>query len=88
MMRMMSMPGFTANAALEPTRGRYGGTAATSATHADFLSPALVAPTVCRTSSCLIVGRCKTKVRCCRNFTGACTCSTVPCFFLGPPDTF
>lgn len=91
MMRMMRMPGFTANAALEPTQGCYRGKAATSATsvtHAGFLSPALVAPTVCRTSRCLIVGRCKTKVRCCRDFTGSCNCSTVPCFFLGPPDSF
>lgn len=88
MMRTMTMPGFTANAALEPTQGRYGGKAVISATHAGFLSPALIAPPMsCGLSPCMVVGRCKTRVRCCRgDFNGACRCSAVPCSFPGPPD--
>jgi hypothetical protein len=83
----MRMPGMTADAALEATSGHYGGTAARAASRSGTLSPALVAPTVCRTSPCVRVGGCRTKVRCCRNFLGSCTCSTVPCFFLGPPES-
>ena len=84
----MRMPGFTAEAGIAKTTMYYAGAAA----HADAgrggqLRASLVAPTVCRTSGCLTVGKCRTKVRCCRSFTGACSCSTVPCFFLGPPDT-
>jgi len=82
----MSMPGLTADLSLEPTQGRYGGAAHAAAVASARLRPALVGPTVCRTSGCLSVGNCRTKVRCCRNFLGRCTCSTVPCFFLGPPD--
>ena len=84
----MKMAGFTAEAALERANGHYGRTAFTSARPAGSVRAALVAPTVCRTSSCLKVGNCRTKVRCCRNFLGSCTCSTVPCFFLGPPEQF
>jgi hypothetical protein len=82
----MRMPGLTAEVALEPTSGRYGGTALAAAPRSGSLSPALVAPTVCRTSPCVGVGGCRMKIRCCRNFLGNCTCSTVPCFFLGPPE--
>lgn len=82
----MRMPGFTADAGLGQARGVYGGAGAPSAIRSGSLSPALVAPTVCRTSPCVTVGRCRTKVRCCRDFRGSCRCSTVPCFFLGPPE--
>ncbi len=81
----MKMPGFTADISLERDTGHYGGTLARSGRRAGSVSPALVAPTFCGTSACLTVGGCRVRLRCCRNFTGGCSCSTVPCFFLGPP---
>lgn len=82
----MNMPGFTAEAGLQPSNAQYGGAVVASTGQPGQLRPALVAPNVCRTSGCLTVGRCRTRVRCCRNFSGSCSCRTVPCFFLGSPD--
>jgi hypothetical protein len=84
----MRMPGFTADTATRRSTTHYSGTAAhSSAATGGQLRPALVAQQQCRTSSCLAIGRCKTKVRCCRSFNGTCSCTAVPCFFLGPPET-
>lgn len=76
----MKMPEFTAEAGLRETVGHYGSVGLASAGDAGELRPALVAPTVCRTSGCFTIGSCRTKVRCCRNFTGSCSCRTLPCF--------
>jgi hypothetical protein len=84
----MKTPGFTAEAGLAESTTYYAGAAARSTAGGGAqVRAALVAPTVCKTSGCVTVGKCRTKVRCCRNFTGACTCSTVPCFFIGPVDS-
>lgn len=80
----MGMPGFTAETALG--RNKYYYQSATVGSTSGIV-PALVAPTICRTSGCLTVGSCRTRVRCCRDFRGSCFCSTQPCFFLGPPVT-
>jgi hypothetical protein len=79
----MKVPGFTAEAGLGPTVEQYGRGVLGPAGDASELHPALVAPTVCRTSGCFSIGNCRTRVRCCRNFFGRCTCSTLPCFILG-----
>lgn len=78
----MRIPGFSAEATLGPSVGHYAGVAGGTAGPTGGLSPALVAPPVCKTSGCITVGRCRTRVRCCRNFTGACTCKTTPCFIF------
>lgn len=63
----MTMPGFTAEVGLGESTTHYAGTTSHGgAGGGGQLSAALVAPTVCKTSSCLTVGRCKTRVRCCR----------------------
>jgi hypothetical protein len=83
----MRMPGFTAEMGIGASTTHYSGTAAFApAGHGGQLRPALVAPVQCRTSNCMKVGRCTTRVRCCRNFNGSCTCQTVPCLFLGAAD--
>ncbi|HEV7804725.1 MAG TPA: hypothetical protein VGO80_02820 [Solirubrobacteraceae bacterium] len=82
----MTMPGFTAEVGIGESSTHYSGrTAHGGAVGGGQLHPALVAPTVCKTSSCLTVGRCKTRVRCCRNFQGICTCTTAPCYIVGGP---
>jgi len=78
----MTMPGLTAEAAIGKSTTNYSGAGAHRATgYGREVRAALIAPTFCKTSSCLTVGTCRTQVRCCRSFTGACTCQTVPCFF-------
>jgi hypothetical protein len=82
----MRMPGFTADDGIGESTMNYGGAAThVAAGRTGQFRPALVAATVCKTSGCLTVGKCRTRVRCCRSFTGACSCSTVPCFVIGPP---
>lgn len=76
----MRMPGFTAERGFRQTDTHYGGVAHGYASQTSQLRPALVAPTVCKTSACVAVGRCKVRVRCCRDFRGTCTCRTAPCF--------
>ena len=84
----MSIPGFTAEAGIGATTTNYSAAAAHAVSAGSgHLHPALIAMPLCRTSSCLTIGRCKTKVRCCRSFNGTCSCNTVPCFFLGPPES-
>jgi hypothetical protein len=77
----MRMPGFTAEAGIGASITHYSGAGAfASAAQGAGVHPALVAAQQCRTSPCRAVGRCKTRVRCCRNtFTHECTCSTLPC---------
>ena len=81
----MTIPGFTAETSLEPSTAHYA-TGAASAPPAGGVTAALVAPTICRTSPCFTVGNCRTRVRCCRTFTGACSCKTFPCFIFPPID--
>jgi hypothetical protein len=81
----MRMPGFTAAAGIGQSTGQYSGVVAhVGAERGGQIHAALVAPTLCKTSGCLTVGACRTRVRCCRSFTGACTCSMLPCFILPP----
>jgi hypothetical protein len=79
----MKAPGFTAEAGLGPTVEQYAVGVVRTRDDTGELRPALVAPTVCRTSGCFTVGNCRTRVRCCRNFLGICSCRTLPCFVLG-----
>ena len=80
----MTMPGFTAEAGIGASTTYYSGAAGHAfAPQGGQIRPALVAPPLCRTSSCQTVGSCRTRVRCCRSFNGKCTCTIVPCFFLG-----
>jgi hypothetical protein len=83
----MTTPGFTAEVGIGKSATHYcgAGTQATAGRDSQVRA-ALVAPPICRTSSCIAVGGCKTKVRCCRNFAGGCSCSAVPCFFIGPAE--
>jgi hypothetical protein len=84
----MRMPGFTAEMGIGESATHYSGTHAFGpAGRGGQLRPAFVASPQCRTSSCVQVGRCMTKVRCCRSFSGKCTCQAVPCLFLGPADS-
>jgi hypothetical protein len=77
----MRTPGFTAEAGLSRTEERYwGGAASGSPAYSGQLTPQLIAPPICRTSPCLTLGRCRTRVRCCTNFLGRCTCTAQPCF--------
>jgi hypothetical protein len=78
----MRMPGFTAEAALGHANHSYRNQSPATTRAEGELYPALVAPTVCTTSRCLTIGNCRTKVRCCRNFTGSCTCSATPCYYV------
>lgn len=82
----MKMPEFTAEAGLEQTTGHYGGIVLAIAGGTGEFHPALVAPTVCRTSRCFNIGGCRREVRCCRTFFGSCRCSVRPCFLgdIGP----
>lgn len=88
----MRMPQFTAEAGLGRTAEYYGPVARAHAGDAGQLRPALVAPPpddgdgapVCRTSGCFAVGGCKTRVRCCRTFSGLCRCAPVPCRVIFP----
>jgi hypothetical protein len=78
----MKMPGFTAENGLAPSELRYAGKAVATAGVGGHVQPALVAPPSCATSACVTVGRCRTRVRCCRDFTGRCVCRTTPCFIF------
>jgi hypothetical protein len=82
----MGIPGFTAENTLGRKSGYYYRNSATVGS-TNGLVAAFVAPTACRLSTCFTVGSCRTRVRCCRDFRGSCTCTAVPCSFLGPPDT-
>lgn len=84
----MRMPGFTAEMGIGASTTHYS--AAPARGGAGFtgqLRPALVAQQQCRTSSCMRVGRCTTRVRCCRSLNGSCSCQAVPCFILGLADS-
>ncbi len=79
----MRLPGFTAEAGIGGSATHYwGGPAHAAATGGGQLRPALVAPPICKTSGCVTVGSCRRRVRCCRSFTGACTCTLQPCFIF------
>jgi hypothetical protein len=82
----MTMPGFTAEVGIGESSTHYSGTTSHGGLRGGGqLQAALVAPTVCKTSRCLTVGRCKTRVRCCRNFQGTCTCTAAPCYVVDSP---
>jgi hypothetical protein len=78
----MRMPGFTAEMGIGASTTHYSAASAHGAAgFSGQLRPALVA-SQCKTSSCMKLGRCTTRVRCCRNFNGSCSCQTVPCFIF------
>jgi hypothetical protein len=84
----MRMPGFTAQEAIGQSTTPYAATAAhVAAALGAELHPALIAPPTngfppppfCKTSGCMPLGNCRTRVRCCRFFNGPCNCVTIPC---------
>lgn len=77
----MSMPGFTADAGVGACTTHYSGRAGHGAAGGGgLLHPALVAPSVCKTTPCMKVGACSTRVSCCRLFNGRCSCTVQPCY--------
>lgn len=77
----MRLPGFTAEVGLGQTDGHYGKAGGGAAGLAGGVVPALIAPPLCSTSSCVRVGRCTARVVCCRTLSGPCSCRVMPCYF-------
>jgi len=79
----MTMPGFTADAGIGACTTHYSGRAGHGgAGGGGRLHPALVASPLCRSTPCMKVGGCTTRVRCCRLFNGKCSCTVQPCLTL------